>query len=117
MFLPGARGFDTYLGTVASADQGSAKRSPCPGDNVQACPEPTKLLSASDYRYTLADNVHGTVENLAALNAAKESMLPLVFQSGGTHALAKQDWNTRVHNTCHLIEWLTYDTFHCVLYK
>jgi arylsulfatase A len=86
MFLPGARGFDTYLGIPYSDDMGSARRSPCPGQKV--CPADGRggdeVIPASDYVYTVRDNVHGTLENLADLNSRDPADLsPLVFQSGG----------------------------------
>jgi len=85
MFLPGARGFDTYLGIPYSDDMGQAARSPCPGDAQQRC----SVIEPSDYKYTEADNVHGEGEigrrNLADLNDnGPQDLSPLVFQTGGT---------------------------------
>ena len=83
MFLPGARGFDTYLGIPYSDDMGEARRTPCPGHKQQECAQATKILP-SDYKYTLEDDVHGTLENLEDLNTrAHGDYSPLVFQSGG----------------------------------
>eukprot|EP01052_Picozoa_sp_SAG31_P020476 SAG31_NODE_1542_length_7951_cov_4.038844_2_plen_212_part_00 len=96
MFLPGARGFDTYLGIPYSDDMGQAARSPCPGQAKEACG--SAVLPASDYKYTVEDNVHGAGElglrNLEDLNNNGPSDLtPLVFQSGGVqstpHAVTK----------------------------
>ena len=84
MFLPGARGFDTYLGIPYSDDMGQAARSPCPGD--KHCGE--TVIPSSDYEYTLEDNVHGVgdigLKNLNDLNDnGVGDLSPLVFQSGG----------------------------------
>jgi hypothetical protein len=86
MFLPGARGFDTYLGIPYSDDMGSAARSPCPGDDAKQCGQ--TVLPGSDYVYTLEDDVHGGGElglkNLEDLNTNNpKDLSPLVFQSGG----------------------------------
>jgi len=79
MFLPGARGFDTYLGIPYSDDMGRARRTPCPGKT-----QVTEMMQASNFKYTIEDNVHGTLENLADLNSEDPSdLVPLVFQSGG----------------------------------
>ena len=97
MFLPGARGFDTYMGIPYSDDMGKARRTPCPGQ--QQCGEriATDVLP-SNYKYTLEDNVHGTLENLADLNSdSPEDLTPLVFQSGGiTSTPGKYALNTTV---------------------
>jgi hypothetical protein len=84
MFLPGARGFDTYLGIPYSDDMGQAARSPCPGD--KHCGQ--TVIPSSDYEYTLEDNVHGEgdlgIKNLKDLNDnGVDDLSPLVFQSGG----------------------------------
>ena len=83
MFLPGARGFDTYMGIPYSDDMGKARRSPCPGQ--QACDAKESVIEPSSYKYTLEDDVHGTLENLDDLNSnnGPEDLSPLVFQSGG----------------------------------
>jgi len=88
MFLPGARGFDTYLGIPYSDDMGKAARSPCPGESAaEQCGQQTIL--PSDYIYTKEDEVHGEGEwglrNLADLNDNKgaKDLSPLVFQTGG----------------------------------
>lgn len=85
MFLPGARGFDSYLGIPFSDDMGEARRSPCPGDDTRPCQRERvhHQVAASGYRYTLDDDVHGTPENLADLNRVSKPLLPLVYQSGG----------------------------------
>jgi arylsulfatase A len=87
MFLPGARGFDTYMGIPYSDDMGKAARSPCPGQ--QQCgggagAGRSEVVEPSSYVYTLEDDVHGTAENLADLNSRDPADLtPLVFQAGG----------------------------------
>jgi arylsulfatase A len=85
MFLPGARGFDTYLGIPYSDDMGQARRTPCPKQDL--CGE--TALPPSEYVYTLEDGVHGgSLENLDDLNihstmGGAPDLTPLVFQSGG----------------------------------
>ena len=84
MFLPGARGFDTYLGIPYSDDMGQARRSPCP--HSEQCGGES-ILPASEYVYTPEDGVHGSLENLKDLNTHHTNgvpdLTPLVFQSGG----------------------------------
>jgi hypothetical protein len=81
MFLPGARGFDTYLGIPYSDDMGQAARSPCPGE--RQCGH--TALPAGEYVYTEEDDV-GSAANLADLNTAHDpltgaaDLTPLVFQ-------------------------------------
>ena len=86
--------FDTYLGIPYSDDMGMARRTPCPGKH-QECAE-AAIIPPSDYKYTLEDNVHGTLENLQDLNNNKiTDYSPLVFQSGGVSSTAgavDEDW-------------------------
>lgn len=87
MFLPGARGFDEYLGIPYSDDMGAGRRTPCPGQQVCASSPAGggDIVPASTYTYTLEDNVHGTLENLADLNSRDtDDLVPLVHQTGGT---------------------------------
>lgn len=86
MFLPGARGFDTYLGIPYSDDMGQGARSPCPGVTPQQCGP--KIIPSSDYVYTEEDGVHGDGDlgqrNLADLNDnGPGDLTPLVYQTGG----------------------------------
>jgi arylsulfatase A len=85
MFLPGARGFDSYLGIPFSDDMGKGRRSPCPGQQACGSGGPASVVNPTAYRYTLADDVHGTLENLADLNSndGPQDLAPLVFQTGG----------------------------------
>eukprot|EP00035_Acanthoeca_spectabilis_P008549 m.155481 g.155481 ORF g.155481 m.155481 type:complete len:449 (-) comp14407_c0_seq2:334-1680(-) len=96
MFLPGARGFDSYLGIPYSDDNGAARRSPCPGDATNPCSNETTHMRPTPFKYTIEDNVHGTLENLAGLNANDISMLPLVMQTGGTTSTNGYAKNTTV---------------------
>merc|ERR1719247_1937578 len=85
MFLPGARGFDTYLGIPYSDDMGQAARSPCPGEPLaKQCGQ--DVVPPSNFVYSETDGVHGEGElgwrNLQDLNHNGD-LSPLVFQSGG----------------------------------
>ena len=95
MFLPGARGFDTYLGIPYSDDMGKvrlpthsvtvncqyncaafskAARSPCPGEpEAEQCGQQTIL--PSDYIYTEEDDVHGEVILLCELGSIHSRMI------------------------------------------
>ena len=93
MFLPGARGFDTYMGIPYSDDMGEARRTPCPGELECASTAEVTTIPTKGYTYTVEDNVHGTLSNLADLNGKAPGnvgmpvqgspLSPLVFQSGG----------------------------------
>lgn len=93
MYLPGARGFDTYMGIPYSDDMGEARRTPCPGELECASTAEVTTIPTKGYTYTVEDNVHGTLSNLADLNGKAPGnvgmpvqgspLSPLVFQSGG----------------------------------
>lgn len=100
MFLPGARGFDEYLGIPYSDDMGEAKATPCEsvaidvsgGSMKKSTIEMTDLredYAAMGY-YNAAEQ--GDLSPMGAVNGGDPgtSLLPLVHQAGGVTTVLEQ---------------------------
>ena len=90
-YLPGARGFDSYLGIPYSDDMGEARATPCDGSGMRHPPGTSaRSAAAAAMEPYVASNV-----SRAALTAAERGdpagdHLPLVLQSKGRTTILEQ---------------------------